>query len=154
MRGRGRAPTAPRLRRAFDGRGGQCFGARRRHRLSRGLLALLAVSPTGGRGQQCAWTAQPFGAQHVALVGAVLDLATDALPVLLKGVVALDDVLQPEAPGRVADLLAPQKVDAPVHVLARDGRLDLFEAEKVLLVERAQALESNLELVDLQFVLF
>jgi hypothetical protein len=90
----------------------------------------------------------------VALVGAVLDLATDALPILLKGVVALDDVLQSEAPRSVADLLAPQKIDAPVHVLARHGRLDLFEAEKVLLVERAQALESNLELVDLQFVLF
>jgi hypothetical protein len=88
-----------------------------------------------------------LSAQQVALVRTVLDLATDALPVLLKRVVALDDRLQLEALGGVANLLAAQQVDAPIDVLARDCRLDLFEAEKVLLVERAQTLEPGLQLL-------
>jgi hypothetical protein len=73
----------------------------------------------------------------VPFISAVFNLATDALPVLLKGVVALDDRLQLEALGGVADLLAAQHVDAPIHVLARDAGLDLLDAEEVLLVERA-----------------
>jgi hypothetical protein len=90
----------------------------------------------------------------VTLVRAVLDLAADALPILLKRVVALDDVLQPKTPRRIADLLAPKQVDPAVDVLARHRGLDLLEAQKVLLVERAQTLEANLELVDCDFVLF
>jgi hypothetical protein len=82
----------------------------------------------------------------MASVGAVLDLTADALPVHLERVVALDDRLQLEALARVPDLLAPQDVDAAVDVFARDARLDLLEAQKILLVERAQPFEANLEL--------
>jgi hypothetical protein len=84
--------------------------------------------------------------EQMALVRAVLDLAADALPILLEGVVALDDGLQLEAFGGVPDLLAPEHVDATIHVLARDLRLDLFEPHEVLLVERAQTFEPKLQL--------
>jgi hypothetical protein len=73
----------------------------------------------------------------VTLVGAVLDVAADALPILLKSIVAHDDRLQLEAPRGVADLRAPELPDPAVDVFARDLRLDFFEAEEVLLVERA-----------------
>jgi hypothetical protein len=82
----------------------------------------------------------------VSLVRTVLDLAADALPILLKRVVALDDRLKLEALGGVADFLAPQHVDAPIDVLARDGGLDALEAHEVLLVERAQSLEPCFQL--------
>jgi hypothetical protein len=86
-------------------------------------------------------------AQQVALVSTVLDFAADALPILLERIVALDDRLQLEALGGVADLLAPQHVDAAIHVFARDGGLDLFDAHEVLLVQRAQAFEPALQLL-------
>jgi hypothetical protein len=82
----------------------------------------------------------------VALVRAVLDLTANALPVLLKRIVALDDRLQLEALGGVADLLAPQHVDASVDVFAGDGGLDFLEAHEILLVKRAQAFEPKLQL--------
>jgi hypothetical protein len=88
-----------------------------------------------------------LGAEQVALVCPVLDLAADALPVLLERVVALDDRLQLEALRGVANLLAAKHVDAAVDVLARDRGLDFFEAHEVLLVERAQALEPGLQLL-------
>jgi hypothetical protein len=84
--------------------------------------------------------------QQVAFVGAVLDLAADALPILLEGVVALNDRLQLEALGRVADLFPAQHVDAAIHVFTSDLRLDFFEAHEVLLVQRAQSLEPQLQL--------
>jgi hypothetical protein len=73
----------------------------------------------------------------VPLVGAVLDFPADPPPVLLEGVVALDQRLQLEALARVADPLAPQQLDAPIHVLAWDLRFELFDAEEVLFVKRA-----------------
>jgi hypothetical protein len=88
-----------------------------------------------------------FGLHQVPLVGAVLDLAADALPVLLKCIVALDDRLQLEALGGVADLLAAQHVDATVDVFARDGGLDALDAHEVLLVQRAQTLEPRFQLL-------
>jgi hypothetical protein len=83
----------------------------------------------------------------VALVSAVLDLAADALPILLERVVALDDRLQLEALGGVANLLAAQHVDATVDVLARDLGLDALDAHEVLLVQRAQSLEPRFQLL-------
>jgi hypothetical protein len=82
----------------------------------------------------------------VALVSAVLDLAADALPILLERVVALNDRLQLEALGGVPDLFAPH-VNSPIDILAGDLRLDPLDAHEVLLVERAQAFEPKLELL-------
>jgi hypothetical protein len=91
--------------------------------------------------------------EQVALVGTVLDFAADALPILLERIVALNDRLQLEALGGVADLLAAQQVNAPIHVFARDRGLDALDAHEVLLVERAQALEPGLQLFDRYFEL-
>jgi hypothetical protein len=108
----------------------------------------LPTEATARRGrEQRAGAGDLFGAEQVTLVGAVLDLAADALPVLLEGVVAGDQRLQLEALTRVADLLAPQHVDAAIDVLPRDLRLELFDAEKVLLVQRSQPLQAGLELL-------
>jgi hypothetical protein len=81
-------------------------------------------------------------------VGAVLDLAKDALPVRLVGVVPLEQHLEAEALRRVPDLLLPKSVNSPVDVLARDERLELFEAHEVLLVQRAQPIDGHLEVTD------
>jgi hypothetical protein len=81
-------------------------------------------------------------------IGAVLDLAQDAHPILLEGVVALDDRLQLEAFGRIADLRAPKDVDSAVDVLLCDTGWDLFDPHEVLLVERAQALDLHLQFID------
>ncbi|HVW24766.1 MAG TPA: hypothetical protein VHC69_05320 [Polyangiaceae bacterium] len=67
---------------------------------------------------------------------------------LLKGVVALHQRLQPKAPGGVANLRSPQDPEAPVDVFARNGGLDLLDAHEVLLIERAQSIQSILELVE------
>ncbi len=91
----------------------------------------------------------PLRALHVPLVRAVLDLAHDAHPVRVERAVALDDRLELEADAGVADLLAPQHPDAAVDVLLRDGRRDLLDPHEVLVVEDAQALEPELQLVDM-----
>jgi len=93
------------------------------------------------------------GAEHVALVGAVVDLARYAGPVLLEGVVALDDRLELEAERRVADLHAAQEHDAPIELLARDEGLELLDAEEVLLVKSPDALEAALEIFQGSFEL-
>ena len=85
----------------------------------------------------------------VALVGAALDLAADALPVRLVGVVPLEDHLEAEALRRVPDLLLPKQVDLPVDVLAGHRGLELLDAHEVLLVERAHAVDRDLQLADL-----
>jgi hypothetical protein len=84
----------------------------------------------------------------MSLVSAVLDFATDALPVLLKRIVALNQRLQFEALRGVSHLLAAKQVDAAVHVFARDRGLDLFDAHEVLFVERAQPLEPCFQLLE------
>ena len=114
----------------------------------------LSESPPRGDRQKVARPHDALGARQVPLVRAVLDFAADALPILLEGVVALDDRLELEALAGVSDLFAAQHVDAPINVLSRHLRLDLFEAEKVLLVERAQSLETGLELLDRNVELF
>jgi hypothetical protein len=83
----------------------------------------------------------------VAGVGAVLDFAADSRPVLLERVVTLDQRLQLEAFGGVANLGAPKHPETAIDVLASNRGLDLLDAQKILLVERAQALEPSLELL-------
>lgn len=90
----------------------------------------------------------------MALVGAVFDLATNALPILLERVVALDQRLQFEAFAGVANLLAPQDINAPIDVFAWDLRFELFDAEEVLLVEGAQPLEAHLQFFQSYIELF
>ena len=80
-------------------------------------------------------------------VRAVLDLAANSRPVLLERVVPLDQHLHPETARGVSDLGAAQDPEPAIDVLARDGGLDFFDTEKILFVERAQAVEAVLELV-------
>jgi hypothetical protein len=84
--------------------------------------------------------------QQVSLVGPAFDLATDAAPVRLVGVVPLQDHLEAKPHRSVADLLLSQHLDAPLDVLLRDGGRHLLDAHEVLLVERAQAIDAGLEL--------
>ena len=93
-------------------------------------------------------------AEDVTLVGAVLDLADGARPVLLERVVPLDDRLELEADARVADLLLAEEPDATLDVLALDPGLDLLDAHEVLVVERAEALDAQLQVFDLSLLLF
>jgi hypothetical protein len=81
-------------------------------------------------------------------VGAILDLPHDAHPVLLKGVVALDDRLQLEALRRVADLLASERVEPAVDVFLGDLGRDLLDPKEVLLVQGPQSFDSVFEFVD------
>ncbi len=87
-------------------------------------------------------------AGQMAGVCARFYLPADAHPVLLEGVVPLDDGLQPEPLAGVADLLPPQSPDPALDILARNHGFDLLDAEEVLLVERAQTLDSRLQLLD------
>lgn len=131
------------------------LAARRRRGRCRGCLlrrlglpsSLSAEAAARRDGQQLRWTGVPLRAQNVAPIRAVLDLATDPLPVLLERVVPLDQRLQLEAAPRVPDLLASEQIEAPIDVLARDGGFELFDPKKVLLVESAQAVEANLQLI-------
>jgi hypothetical protein len=111
-----------------------------------GVAVLQAGAAARSRRQRHV-TETALRAGDVAVVGAILDLAADAQPVLLEGVVALDDVLQLEALGRVADLGLAQRIDAAIDVLARDGRLELLDTDEVLLVQGSKAFEPRLELV-------
>jgi hypothetical protein len=82
------------------------------------------------------------------LVGAVLDLAANPLPVRLVGVVLLEEHLEAVPQRGVADLLPPEHVEASIDVLAHDARLDPLDPHEILLVERAKAIEGSLELAD------
>jgi hypothetical protein len=86
------------------------------------------------------------GSPEIALVGALLDLAHDALPILLVRVVALHRGFELEAQARVANLFASQGPEAAIDVFARRQRLEPLDAHEVLLVERAQSLDAVLEL--------
>jgi hypothetical protein len=103
--------------------------------------------PASGRCRERDVTKAILGADDVAVIGAVFDLAARSEPILLKRVVALDDVLQLESLGGVTDLCLAQGMDAAVDVLARYGGLELLDADEVLLVQRAQSLEPRLELL-------
>jgi hypothetical protein len=70
----------------------------------------------------------------MASIGAILDFAHDTHPILLKGIVALDDRLQLEASCCVADLLASQQVQTSIDVLLYDLRRDLLDPHEELLV--------------------
>jgi intracellular sulfur oxidation DsrE/DsrF family protein len=87
-----------------------------------------------------------FGLLHVPLEGAFFDLTTRAEPQRLMRVVLLRDHLEAEAQRGVADLLAAQNLEAAVDVFACDRRLDLLEAQEVLVVQVAQAVDAGLEL--------
>jgi hypothetical protein len=62
------------------------------------------------------------GSPEIALVGALLDLAHDALPILLVRVVALHRGFELEAQARVANLFASQGPEAAIDVFARRQR--------------------------------
>src|SRR5262249_4656386 len=100
-------------------------------------------------GQRLALADALGGADHVTPIRAVFNLARDTLPVLLERVETLHQHLELEAQTGVADLFAAQGPDTSVDVLARDQRLDLLDAEEVLLVERAQPFDARLELFQL-----
>src|SRR5262249_40571860 len=89
------------------------------------------------------------GADDVAPIGPVLDLATDPLPVLLERVVPLHEHLELEPEAGVPDVLAPKHPDPAVDVLAGDERFDLLDAYEVLLVERPEPLDARFELLEL-----
>jgi hypothetical protein len=110
-------------------------------------VARLQARPATRGGRQRDLTEAALGASDVAMVGAVLDLAANAQPVLLEGVVALDDVLELEALGGVADLRLAQRIDAAIDVLARNRRLELLDADEILFVQRTKTFETRLELV-------
>jgi hypothetical protein len=118
-----------------------------------GAVALLAEAAARCDCQELR-RPETFGAQQVSPVGTVLDFPAHTLPVLLERVVPHDQRLELEAPPRVADLLAAEDVDAPIHVFARDHGLDLFEAEEVLLVQRAQTLEAHFQFIQGSVELF
>jgi hypothetical protein len=86
----------------------------------------------------------------VPLVGAVLDLTANALPVRLEGVVALQNHLKAKAQRRVPDLLLSQDVDFPLDVLARNGGFDSLDPHEILVVERPQPVDRDVELPNLQ----
>jgi hypothetical protein len=89
-----------------------------------------------------------FCAQNVTTVGAVLDFAHDAHPILLKRIVALDDSLQFESSSSIADLFATEHVEASVDVFLNYLGRDLLDPHEELLVERAKALDSRLQFID------
>jgi hypothetical protein len=86
--------------------------------------------------------------QDVTSVGPRFDLPNASLPVLLVRVVALVDGVELEAHRRVANLRAAQDPEPPLHVLAQHRGLDLLDAQEVLLVQGAEALDALLELFE------
>src|SRR5262249_25524113 len=98
-----------------------------------------------GDGQELVGPELLFSAEEVSPIGSVLDLATDALPMLLESVVALKQRLEFEALAGVADPLATQQVDTAIDVLAGDLRLELLDTKEVLLVQCAQPFQAHFE---------
>jgi len=84
----------------------------------------------------------------MATVGSVFDLARDPHPILLKGIVALDDGLEFEPTSRVSDLFTPQDINTTIDVFLCDRRRDLFDAHEVLLVECTKTLDSQFEFIN------
>jgi hypothetical protein len=67
----------------------------------------------------------------------------------LERVVALKNHLEAKAERGVSDLLLSQGIDFPVDVLARDRRLDPLDAHEILIVERSQSFDRDLEITNL-----
>jgi len=82
------------------------------------------------------------------LVGTVLDLAQYPLPILLESIVALDDHLQPESLGSVANLLMPQNIDPSRDILMSNRGGNLLDTHEILFVQATKALNAHFELVD------
>jgi hypothetical protein len=94
-----------------------------------------------------------MSANDVSFVGAVFDVPTNALPVRLIGVEALKQHVESEPKRGIADLLLAKHMDPAIDVLARDHRLELLDSHEILLVERAQPIDRNLQLSDQSFEL-
>jgi hypothetical protein len=88
------------------------------------------------------------GAPEIALVGAGLDLANDALPVLLVRVVPLNRRFELEAQPRVANLFSPERPQAPIDVFAHRQRFEPLDAHEILFVEGTQSLDAIFEVSD------
>jgi hypothetical protein len=85
---------------------------------------------------------------HMPLVGAVLDVTADPLPVRLICVVALKQHVEAKPKRGIPDLLPAKDMDPAVDVFSRNGRLELLDAHEVLVVQRAQPIDGNLQLSD------
>jgi hypothetical protein len=96
-----------------------------------------------GRGERH-FSKTTLRASDVPMIGAVLDFAANPQPVLLKRVVALNDVLKLEALRRISDLDFAKRVNAPVDVLTGNRWLNLLDADEVLLVQGPQPFETRL----------
>lgn len=76
--------------------------------------------------------------------GARFDLTQVALPILTIGIVALGEGIEFESCCGVTKLHAPQHPETPVDVFALHGGFEFFEAQKKLLIQRAQTIETLL----------
>src|SRR5208282_5664655 len=81
----------------------------------------------------------------VALVRSVLDLAANALPMGLERAVALDDHLKTKAERRIANRFLAERMDSPVDVLSHHRGLELLDAHEILVIERSEPLDGDLQ---------
>ena len=86
-------------------------------------------------------------AEHVALVGAFLDLPRHAVPVGRHRDPALPEGLKAEARRGVARLVAPQLLERALDRLALLRGRQPLEALKVLVVQGLELIEAHLELL-------
>ena len=149
-----RARSSPRCRCrwwcwSIPARDRRSFSRRGPRRCSRGAARPTGCArPSSAPGSGSWWSTRRWRAAHVPLVGALLDAAGDAPPVRLVGVVARLQLVELEPRRRVARALLVERLEEPVEVLARHQGLDPLDALEVLLVERLEALELHLGVVE------
>ncbi len=88
------------------------------------------------------------GLANMAVKCSKLDLAKNAMPMLLVGVVALNNGLKLEALGGVSNFFFSQRPDAAIDIFSCDGRFDFLDPNEILLVQRAQPLKPHFEFFD------
>ena len=86
-----------------------------------------------------------FGAIAVAHVGALLDLAQDAVPASLVGVEFLDQASEAKFLCRIGDIGLFELVDLTHDLFAHHPRRSLVDAEKIALILFLQGLDALLE---------
>ena len=90
----------------------------------------------------------------MTLVRPFIDLTADAHPERLVRIVPLKDRLKLEAQRRISDLFFSQYFEPALDVFARHRGLELLDPHEILVVQRAQSVDAQLQLVHQAFDLY
>jgi hypothetical protein len=89
-----------------------------------------------------------LGAREMSAVRAAFYLSAHTLPVGLQSIVTLQYHLEAKPLGRISNLLPSKRMNPPFNLLVGNRGLELFNTQKVLIIERAEPIDRSLKFGD------